>query len=396
MATIRFFILTTYVIAGISPKEASKKFYIQFKTDRPTNIISEIVDFDNYGKPEWRLYSCCQYDVGDGDSSNFSVSGIHCERLRLRFPRLLWRRWKFYKNVSFFQTHRSSFGENLTFPDTAPERVPQELWLGVVHTDDCPRTPSKPSAAMEELVKNRSDAWITAVTTQATQQNLRAYLAAPGLAWHTHDDLKTAYLKAYVAYLTRIIKDYDQYMSHRAQFKAAQTNRSYDAPIDWRGPAWLDWRGFKRVRYFYNKYWRGCWDQMHRMWLWNPSMESRLRKMIPVLAGKMIDPCLLGPTNDIGERSKVRGNFIWDSNNSMCAIYCRFQQAINFLYPKSHSFLCSAVGVEYNQGRCQGDQCLCFKGNKLSPHNKVGYSVHLRYCINSFNLKRYNETHPMD
>ncbi|CAH0384168.1 unnamed protein product [Bemisia tabaci] len=329
-------------------------------------------------------------------SKNIEVSGIHCERLRLRFPRLLWRRWKFYKNVSFFQTHRSSFGENLTFPDTAPERVPQELWLGVVHTDDCPRTPSKPSAAMEELVKNRSDAWITAVTTQATQQNLRAYLAAPGLAWHTHDDLKTAYLKAYVAYLTRIIKDYDQYMSHRAQFKAAQTNRSYDAPIDWRGPAWLDWRGFKRVRYFYNKYWRGCWDQMHRMWLWNPSMESRLRKMIPVLAGKMIDPCLLGPTNDIGERSKVRGNFIWDSNNSMCAIYCRFQQAINFLYPKSHSFLCSAVGVEYNQGRCQGDQCLCFKGNKLSPHNKVGYSVHLRYCINSFNLKRYNETHPMD
>nr|XP_018902105.1 PREDICTED: uncharacterized protein LOC109033783 isoform X2 [Bemisia tabaci] len=267
--------------------------------------------------------------------------------------------------------------------------LPAELWFGSEHAFQYPQFYR--TSEMLEFFREVSEDWLSIVPNLAMQQNLIGYLSMPDLTWaYGSANVTAAYLRAYVAYLSVVVTEYDAYM-----FVQDQPMKIPDVPLGWRGPAWLDWKIMKPAKKVYNANRRKA-DKMHGLWLLDPLLESQLRKMIPVLMSKMIDPCFLQDAASYFPNKLVFRNeeFLGQPEDMLCSIYCRFSNAVTKLYRDSGSEVCYLMdaGSKRYGGQCRGDRCYCLR-NIESKKKDYTLSATLRYCVNVFNMQQYNDTH---
>nr|XP_018902088.1 PREDICTED: uncharacterized protein LOC109033771 [Bemisia tabaci] len=386
---MNFFVLVAHCVLINLFVRVFGKFYIQFRVDRPKTLIRRIIGNDYWDQPQWRIYTC-----SNSTSINNDSAAVHCERIKPPWPAKRLRFWSFYVERLFFKTYRplETSSVSYKFSDITVDQLPAEIWIGSYYASDLPYLYK--TKDMFDFFESKTDGWLNIIKDKSLQENLVEYLAAPDVSWACgNPNITASYIKAYVAYMTKVILFYDSYMIE----KDLKYNIS-DASLDWRGPTWLNWKLLKPVKKVYNRYKKGV-DTMHELWLMNPESEGLLRKMIPVLTSKAMDPCFLQgvlssfPEGSGMESYEYRGN----PKDFLCTIYCRFSHVVSRLYLNSGSPAACALtgrGGRQNGGMCEKELCIC-NFSKRTKRKIIGtaFSTTFRYCMNVFNLRRYNETH---
>lgn len=91
------------------------------------------------------------------------------------------------------------------------DHLPAEIWIGSYYASDLPYLYK--TKDMFDFFESKTNGWLHIIKDKSLQENLVEYLAAPDVSWaFGNPNITASYIKAYVAYMTKVILFYDSYM----------------------------------------------------------------------------------------------------------------------------------------------------------------------------------------
>nr|XP_018916286.1 PREDICTED: uncharacterized protein LOC109043537 isoform X1 [Bemisia tabaci] len=297
------------------------------------------------GKMKSRLYECRNNGVQAGI--------VQCKRVDW----LIHKKWIYY-HANFYQSHRALEKiPKIQFSDLQTGAfLPQGGYLGFVASPSKPIDGPDIGAAEDEVLKlitRRVQSWLAIVPPQ-WRNNLLHYLATPDMKYlFSSSDLTARYFGSYLDTIASILHQHGEKVAKKED--AATATPSGDVA---------------GLSSFIAK-----------------DAEKELRRVIPVLSTKMVDPCILTTMPDIMATAGM-------DVDSLCKATCKYQQLISQLYRKRSSRMCRNLG---EGGYCDQTTCRCNQyyriwvpgfGRKRVPHR-----VPMIYCNSMFRL-RFEESPP--